>query len=243
MREFLKSIPFVQPVVWTMREHYRRWRNDLSRRLIQALGSRENVFVVQIGANDGSTGDPIHPLLTQKKSWRALLVEPVPFLFERLQRNYPEAGRFQFENVAIGRTVGHSTFYYVTAEAKAALPDLPVWYEQLGSFDRAHIIRHLGAAIEPFIIAAKIPTAPLDVLLQRNAVTKIDLLHIDTEGYDWEILRQLDLQKFRPTVILFEHRHLPEELIKKAWAFLSKDYTIVDTRGDSFCQRKRSVEK
>ncbi|MBK7697246.1 MAG: FkbM family methyltransferase [Saprospiraceae bacterium] len=36
----------------------------------------------------------------------------------------------------------------------------------------------------------------------------IDLLHIDTEGYDWEILKQLRLAKYFPRPIIFEHKHL-----------------------------------
>jgi FkbM family methyltransferase len=241
MKKFLKSIPFLQPAVWKVRERYRQWKNDINRRIQGILGSHKDVFVVQIGSNDGATGDPIHWLLTHHRSWQALLVEPVPFLFERLKKNYPDASRFKFENVAIGRNVGASNFYYVAAETKASLPDLPVWYEQLGSFNREHITRHLGAAIEPFIIQVKIPTVPLAELLKRNAIQKMDLLHIDTEGYDWEVLRQLDLKKFHPAIILFEDRHLSEEAKQLARQFLQDDYIITDLEGDCFCRRKRSA--
>src|SRR2546422_396902 len=77
--------------------------------------------------NDGKTGDPIHSLLADHPSWHALLVEPVPLLFERLKRNYTDASRFRFENVAITERAGTSRFYYVDERAKENFPDLPTY--------------------------------------------------------------------------------------------------------------------
>jgi hypothetical protein len=40
---------------------------------------------VQIGSNDGTTGDPLRTF-TEANDWSGLLVEPVPYVFARLQR-------------------------------------------------------------------------------------------------------------------------------------------------------------
>lgn len=37
---------------------------------------------------------------------------------------------------------------------------------------------------------------------------RIDLLHIDTEGYDFEILKTIDFSVIQPAVILYETKHL-----------------------------------
>jgi hypothetical protein len=42
-------------------------------------------------------------------------------------------------------------------------------------------------------------------LLQDYEITEIDLLLIDTEGYDYEILMGIDLNNLRPRIIRFEH--------------------------------------
>jgi FkbM family methyltransferase len=235
MKKFLKSVPLLGPVL----THVHNWNNDLARRLASILRDRQNLSVVQIGSNDGITGDPLHFLIRSNRSWKALLVEPVPFLFERLCQNYSALPNIKFANVAIADQAGMATFYYVDSLAKTYIPNLPCLFDQVGSFDPSHIARHFGDMLDNFIVRAKISTLPLSTLLERNDVTEIHLLHIDTEGYDWVVLRQLDLRRFRPEVILFEHKHLSDDDKKKALAFLKNDYRITKFRYDFLCQRKK----
>jgi uncharacterized SAM-binding protein YcdF (DUF218 family) len=49
---------------------------------------------------------------------------------------------------------------------------------------------------------------PLGDTLARKGITRIDLLHIDTEGHDFEVIKQLDLKQQAPNAILYEHIHL-----------------------------------
>ena len=184
-----------------------------SEALARAFQDCDSVFFVQIGSNDGLQGDPIHSLAASNPGWRGLLVEPVPYLFQRLQSNYghidPRGKRFVFECVAIAEEKGSKTFYYVSEQARIELGDeIPFWFDQLGSFDREHILRHLDGRLEPYIIEEQLPCAPLPDVLARDHIQQIDLLHIDTEGYDLQVLRQFDLDRFRPRVILCEHIHL-----------------------------------
>jgi FkbM family methyltransferase len=237
MKTFLKSLPLIGPA---LRRVHHRWKGDplwSALLLWSTLQGRKNLYVVQIGSNDGITDDPIHSLLESNPSWKALLVEPVPFLFERLRKNYSNNPNIRFANVAISEQAGMATFYYVDPVAKDHIPQLPLWFDQLGSFDRRHIACHLGA-LERFTVSTEIPTLPLSTLLDRNNVSKIDLLHIDTEGHDWKILRQLDLTRFHPDVILFEHKHLSEDDKTKALAFLERDYRIIKLEFDFLCQRR-----
>jgi FkbM family methyltransferase len=244
VKEFLKSIAPLRAFVrgargrcLDLRAHYRRWNYEPARQLRRALGNRENLFVVQIGSNDGTTGNPVHQLLSRHPSWRALFVEPVPFLFERLRRNYPDPVRFRFENVAVADAAGTRPFYYVDPAASQSMPDLPRWFQMLGSFERDHVARHLGAALDRFVITVQVQTFPLGAVLKRNHIDRIDVLLIDTEGYDWEILRQLDLQCYQPSVILFEHKHLSPETRADARSFLEQAYNIVDLGEDYLCRR------
>lgn len=238
MKTFLKSLPILGPFVREIRWRYRFRKVDPTRHLRNILRHQKEVFIIQIGSNDGVTGDPIHSLLRQNPSWRALLIEPVPFLFERLKRNYARSENVQFDNVAVSDTVGTTIFHYVDPKAKQHLPDLPIWFDQLGSFDREHIIRQLGNELESFIVSEEVSTLPLAAVLARNHITRIDALHIDTEGCDWAILRQLDMDLFRPQVILFEHHHLSEDDRRAAVAFVTAgSYRISDLGGDYLCER------
>lgn len=187
-----------------------------SQKILEALGDPGEAFFVQVGSNDGVQGDPIFPLVSHRPGWRGLLIEPVPALFARLQKNYrrlPSARRrFAFENLAIAEKAGTRDFFHVSDRARNALGDeLPFWYDQLGSFDRDHILKHLDGRLEPFIVARKVECATLSCVLARNHVETIDLLHIDAEGYDHEVLLQLDWKRWRPRAILFEYVHLTEQ--------------------------------
>lgn len=193
------------------------------------MKDREAV-VVQIGSNDGVTRDPIHNLLLRKRKWRVLFVEPVPFLFNKLKKNYSGDPRFKFENSVIndGSSV---TFYWVAETAKEAIPDLPDWYDQLGGFDRAHITKHIPE-LEPFIEKAEFSGITLDDLFEKHAIERLDLLHIDTEGADFKILSQLDLRKRTPKIILYEKKHLSRKEERESILFLKANYVLYRFGGD-----------
>ncbi len=174
------------------------------------LQSKREVIVVQVGSNDGSTGDPIYDLIIDHQEWRGIFIEPVPYLFDRLQKNYGNDPRFIFENVAIADREGKIPFYFINPGAKDELKcHWHDWYEQLGSFQRKHI-EHLLPTEFPskFITECEVDCLPLSKILALHTITTIDLLHIDTEGYDLQVLLQMDLQQNPPHIILIEHKHL-----------------------------------
>lgn len=194
-------------------------------------------FLVQIGSNDGKTGDPFYPLLKKNRQWRALLVEPIPYFFKKLRENYPDTNRFQFENAAIN--AGESLpFYWLDPKVNEAIPNLPYWYEQLGSFSRDHIVSQVKPQVKPYIRMEMVEGISLAELLERHQIKQIDMLHIDAEGYDWEILSQLDLERFRPVFILYENHHLSEEVQLKAADFLREHYYHFKVGIDAFAVRK-----
>lgn len=193
---------------------------------------------VQIGSNDGKTGDPLHDWLKKKKGWSAVFVEPVPFLFKRLQQTYSGESRFAFENTVINDGSDVS-FFWASPDARAALSDLPAWWDQLGGLSREHIINHIPE-LEPFIESATLSGISLTNLFERHAIDNIDLLHIDTEGADYKILSQLNLIRFRPRVILYERKHLSEDEHKQSIHFLKNDYELFNLGADMLAINKEA---
>ncbi len=198
--------------------------------------------IVQIGSNDGMTGDPIYGLIMSKTKWKAVLVEPVPYLFEKLKKNYPSDPRIRFENAAINHGT-KQTFYFVNIKGEDKPKNLPNWHDQLGSFDRKNIVKHLDGTLEPFIEEMEVNGLTLEDLFRKNGVENLKLLNMDTEGYDWKILAQLDLKKHQPAVLFFEHKHLSETELAEAKQFLEPDFHVFKFDSDFLCLRKEILKK
>jgi len=241
-KSFLESHPAVHRLVLAVRSVILPTYSQLLQRLVRtAARNIDRPVFVKVGANDGITGDPFGDSLLINAPWQGLLIEPVPYCVERLASIYNNRQRFQIEQIAIGRTPGTARFYYVSQAAKTSLPDLPEWYDQLGSFDRQHIMKHFGGKIEPFILTMDIQVDSLANVLRKHGITEITLLHIDTEGYDLEVLHSLDLSEFHPECIMVEHRHLvPDDRSAMIAILKSNGYIVRDTGYDFFALHREA---
>lgn len=238
MEKFLKSVPVIGSLLTFLHWKYVGWKFRPARLIEKALGHREDLAVVVIGANDGPASDPVFPLLQKRPHWHGTFVEPVPYLFEKLKESYGASERFSFVNAAVSRKTSEEKFYFVSPAARRDLPELPAWVEQLGSFDRGHMAGLLNGRLDAYITEITVPTITLDELFSRTAQKRVDLLLIDTEGHDWEILQQLDLKKWKPDVIVFEHCAISEEDRQAALRFLAPFYRVLNIGKDYFCTRR-----
>lgn len=210
--------------------HAIRWRiapktKDRLPMLLARLSRERHPVFVKVGANDGLSDDPCGDTFLRVKGWRGLLVEPVPSCVEQLRQTYRE-DRFE---IAVGAEPGEATFYYVDERAAKELKDLPSTYNQLGSFDREHIVKHLDGVLEPYIEELVIRVETLDRLLAHHEMNKVDFLHIDTEGFDYEVLRGVDFDRNKPRSIYLEHKHLSDADRRQAVAMLERNgYHVLD---------------
>lgn len=167
---------------------------------------REVTFI-QVGAHDGRSGDLIHDFVTQHL-WRGVFVEPVPYLYERLVKNYAAyADRFTFENIAIDTADGVKKFYAVRETNNS---NVPGWHTQLGSFNRNNILKHAGSipGLEELIYGIEVRTMTMQSLLKKNSILNPQVIAIDTEGYDGVVVQSLLNEGIRPQILIFEHKHL-----------------------------------
>ena len=202
---------------------------------LERLARDGPVFAVQIGANDGVSNDPIRSFI-ERYRWEALLVEPLPDIFARLERNYRGFPGIRLTNCAIG-PAGQLTLYRVQAEVGNRFP----WLHELASFDRNVVLRHevFFPDLARYVVEEKVPCLPFATLMERHGVAGIDALVIDTEGYDFEILKQIDFERYRPKVVLFEHKHLSKELQAEAVALVAKaGYVTVPEEHDTLGLRQ-----
>ena len=179
----------------------------------------DQVFVINIGAMDGVLFDEMIRY-TRTYKFKGLYVEPIPYLYEKLKNNIQDDGNF-FENSAISTYDGeiemmtidqsvidsgliHNCFYGMSSVYPPK--------NGLGSeFDRP--------TVEKYGQIIKVPSITFDTLCQKHNLSKFNVLKIDAEGHDFQIFKQIDLNKYTPEVIRIEWINLTEfeqkEIIKK----------------------------
>jgi FkbM family methyltransferase len=203
-------------------------QNPLSRRLLQPVVRRRGgpswagaalvaafadaypaAFFIEIGANDGTGFDHLRPAILNS-SWTGIMVEPVPYVFERLRRNYGQHPRVVLENAAIAAHDGHQPFYHLEEVADFQREGLPGWYHQIGSFSKDFVLSHARhiADIDQRLTCTEVPCLTFESLCQKHKVERLDLVAIDAEGFDAEIVKLIDLARRHPRLILYEHYHL-----------------------------------
>jgi len=159
--------------------------------------------IIQIGSHIGHTiNDPIFQNV--KSSTNLILVEPVPYLFEILVKNYNDKypdNRFIFINKAVSNFIGEIEM--IIPSLKNDFKNLPFWASQLSSINKDHVSSHIPEIITEKI---KVKTTTINEIIKNYNIINIDLLHTDTEGHDYVILMDYDFC-IKPKKIIFEYKH------------------------------------
>ena len=202
-------------------------------------------FVLQIGACDGELADPIHRYMHEYE-WAGLLVEPLPDLFDRLKRNYANAkGRVQFANVAVTDPGQTCRMLRVPADLVDA-GDAPDWALGVSSFfESRSAVGGKGATAQDFATYSSkqqlvnVTCMTLGELLASYAVSHVDFLQVDAEGYDAKILAQMDLTRWQPAVVALETINLPaDELLDVYKTLRVHGYDVISDGRDILALRQ-----
>lgn len=203
----------------------------------------DDVTCMQIGANDGIYCDPIHKFIVSN-NWKSLLVEPLKDVFNnKLSKTYQGFEKVILENCAIDRQEGERLIYRIGFTTEE-------WALGLTSFNRENIEKHIDSGYvdrlahkngiatpdskNKYILTEKVKTYPPNYLLKKHGFTKLNVLVTDTEGYDFEILKMMDYEIYRPDLILYESKHLSDTDFSESQQFLkSHGYKLYWQKGDT----------
>src|SRR5215471_5595783 len=203
---------------------------DAIRRHAAAGASPDTFQVIQIGAYDGIALDPVRPLLIQAKL-PGLLVEPQPDVFQRLRQNYHGYSNVVLEQVAISSREGLLPLYRFRTDGNVPLPEHA---KLLTSFSRSVLsenAKHHGMRGE--IEELHVRALPVMSLLKMHHIDQVGLLQIDTEGYDYEVIKTVDFSRLKPIVINFEDGSLTATDRNEGLSMLySHGYKLMKYGGD-----------
>ena len=194
---------------------------------------------IQIGSNDGVVNDPLHDTVVSH-GWSGLLVEPVPRVFAQLTTNYRGVPGVRAANVAIGTADGTATIFVVDKR-----PGDPDWVEQIASLDRDVVLRHTYAVpdLGSRIVPTEVASMRLPSLIAREGIDSVDVMHIDAEGADDEIIRQIEMDApWAPRYIVYEAKHIgPERYLANRSRLREAGYTVVSIWPDELAYRRDSA--
>jgi len=169
--------------------------DDLDKKLEKYLGYR-NGFFIEAGANDGYAQSNTY-YLEKRHGWTGVLVEPIPELFEKCKLIRKK-----------------STIYNCALVENSATNSVVMRYANLMSLvngvfqdsgdEEKHIndglsVQNIGKSYE-----IQVSSVTLESILDGYCSKKIDFMSLDVEGYELDVLKGMNLDKYRPEYILIE---------------------------------------
>ncbi len=211
---------------------------DLRVMLAEPIERRKGSFtVLQIGANDGVTNDPIHDAVV-RRGWKLIAVEPMPASFARLQQTYRGNPNITCVQCAIGTEDGESPIYSVRPRAQGETGD-----DQLASFSLETLRSHwrgtpgLDKRIEKYMVKS----LSFKSLVAKYFLDNVDMLQIDVEGFDYQIITAAFQIQLFPEILAFEWWNLGKEKMWQCRSDLIKHgYRWLIDKGDVIAVRSGS---
>ena len=146
---------------------------DLARDLSLVMGQKPNPCCIDVGANDGGTIDLLHRCLN---SPQIFAFEPNPTIFAALQSKHGQTSGVRLIHAGLGDTVGTLTLQlFANHTLNSFLP--------LSQNGRTR----LDASEAPQ--SATVPVLRLDDFAAGEKLEAIELLKVDTQGFELHVLR------------------------------------------------------
>lgn len=169
---------------------------------------------MQIGGNDGIQDDFMRELIIQNE-WNTHILEPVDMYFESLKKNYSDYPYVICCPYAILESSGKKQINFVPPlENHAWVQGCSTFYPQKNcvGVKYAHlednVQRHLDEETELYEVDS---LSWHDFVANYNIGT-IDMIVMDTEGCEWEILKQIPLSYHAIKILILEyHTHSNED--------------------------------
>lgn len=155
----------------------------------------EYLCVLDIGANDGKTLS--NSLACIERGWSATLVEPSKKAFQKMFLLHKDNLKVEMFNVAIGDTCADVIFHESGEHAKHIYGEN---HSLLSSLVKSESEKWKGETFTETVVDC----LDFESLYDKTGNTNFELITIDAEGYDYNILSQIDLNRVGCQMLIIE---------------------------------------
>jgi FkbM family methyltransferase len=172
----------------------------------------EKLFMINIGAMDGVLFDSMSGYADMYNS-DVLYVEPMKPHFDRLVKHKGGNPANKFENSAISNYNGTINMKTIPIE----IVDQGLVHQAFYGMSVIDPTKNgMGSegdreVVEKYAVDIEVNCITWDTLVKKHNIDYFDVLSVDTEGHDYTIFKQIDLEKFRPILIRLEWCNMTDE--------------------------------
>ena len=143
---------------------------------------KDQGFFIEIGACDGLVHSNTY-WLEKKRNWKGILCEPSEFWIQKLKKN-------RSKSIIETKPIFNNSKKKVNFNIKKG---------------GRSFISHKNETENNNI--KQLDSISINELISNYNVVEIDYLSIDTEGSEFEIIKDLNFKKFKPSIITVEHNY------------------------------------
>jgi len=185
---------------------------------------------VQVGAHDGEMHDPLRKFILNN-NWKGIFIEPQKDMLEKCQNNYQNKDNLHFVNIAVHPTNSQIILYKVES---------PKDYSHTG-WASINSDRFKNTIYKNNITEELIPAMHLMKVIKNYNINSVDLLQIDTEGFDSEVIKMFDFTSLQPALIQYEHVHISKkERLDTQSSISAYGYYLIEKKNDTIAIRKEN---
>lgn len=186
-------------------------------------------YFVQIGGFDGVRFDGLFNYFERIEPI-GYIIEPVNEYFEKLSLNTQRFNKIILVNKAIHNTLKSTQIYKIK---KSCLNNYPDWIEGCASFYKNNILKH--GVNESCIETTNVYCININEVFQKFSFNnELDYFQIDSEGYDGQIILDVNFKLFKPTIIKFEYVNLDIKELMKVKNKLKRNGYILTSEGNDY---------
>jgi len=222
----LKKLVNKSPVIPPEKHQYYRISNTCQVPKLDFLyekyfGQTDNGIFVEVGAYDGDYVSNTSCLADL--GWKGHYIEPVPKYYNKCINRHKQNRHTKVSNFAIGAYNGRIQIN-VSGPMSTIDKETEKVFKNL-AWSKDHISNQY----------IDVDQITLDSYLATNDVERsFDLLVIDVEGYEWEVLKGLDIQLWNPKMVIIElhdqnpdYPHLMEQCQHIVKYFEANAYRVI----------------